>query len=115
MKNNIQELQNNINACRNFIEKYGSAFKPEYIDGYEPMLSVDSKFLCLDKSYAAEAGKVFGTSGWTRHAEYGGRGEYSWRKTVDGVQVHIPGAECVPMDNTPVPPNAFPIQLEDVK
>lgn len=114
MRDNIADLEKNIVKARVFLRRYGSAFKVPEDESYrEPTLTVEMLFLHLDKSFTAEAGKVFGTDGWIRKGEYGSVGLYSWQKTIDDVRIQITNAENVSMEETPVPSKAFPIQLED--
>lgn len=61
-------------------------------------------------------GKTFGTDGWSAKMN-GSYSAFDWFKNVDGVKVIIYGAALPDKRDTifPVPPSAFPIQLEDVK
>lgn len=56
------------------------------------------------------AGKVLGTSGWTRSV---GNSGFNWTKEVAGVKVTILDAEHINLEGTPVPAKAFPLALEE--
>lgn len=109
MKSNIAELNKTIALSAAFAEKFGEA-----LSGSEAYLYVgfaDAPTLMFQKSDAALAGQVFGKTGWTRNVSREGR--INWQRMIEGVVVEIRDAEDLDLNGSPVPPSAFPIQLED--
>ena len=64
---------------------------------------------------AALAGEVLGKDGWTRETNKWGKC-FIWCREINGVRVRIDNAEpfALPEDDSPVPPSAFPLLLQQV-
>lgn len=61
-------------------------------------------------------GDTFGRDGWMRFLPYGNCGYFSWKKVVDGVELHLYRMEEMPqMKDTPVLAKEWPVQLKDAK
>lgn len=111
----------NLTLAQAFADKFGDKLPKEVaaIHGVNcfgaPECSISTGYYPDDRLRALSlVGDVFGRDGWKRLKDYGNE-TFSWSKTVDGVRVLVPRVENIeiPLNDSPVPVNAFPLQLAE--
>lgn len=120
LKEQIETINKSLVTLQAFADKYGEALPQDLascsVGGEEPSVLILTGYSSANKLQTLElVGRVFGTSGWTKHRTYDDRW-YDWRRTIDGVNVTINNAEEIPRvaNNIPVHPTEFPLQLQEV-
>lgn len=104
---NLDKVAKNLQLLTDFCSKYDLP-EGSFIYGFDDVPSFS-----LDDAIAAD--KLFGKAGWTRTRDrYQEKITYDWNRVIDGVKINIRHAEVQEdMNDTPVSPKAFPIQLEE--
>lgn len=102
MTDNIEVIAKRVQKCLKFRAQYPEA--PGTLEAKTCELSIAKRDCAL-------AGKVFGKEGWKRKVSWGK--DFNWVQTIDEIEITIHEAEPNEFVDTPVPPKAFPIQLED--
>ena len=106
---------------RNRLDKYDALFRAVTVpESFHIYLGDTSLNLHLQyesegsrEKLLLEAGKAFGTDGWTAK---GASDHYNWTKEIKGVRICILHAKKLPpLADCEVKPQEWPIQLEDVK
>ena len=106
--NIIDTLDKSLATAKQFVDLHGKA-----LANTDAELQVYDSTIRLDvyPRDLARIGEVFGKHGWTRKLEYGG--SVNWTKTVDGVTIFCYNAEENTLNGSEVPPQLFPLQLND--
>ena len=110
-------MTDNIERTRQCLEaaiKFRAAYKKTLTEMDEYcMLIIDgtSSKISFHHRHAAALGKFFGRSGWIRKC--GSYGAFNWEKVIDDVVIIIYDAEKNEFNDSPVPPESFPLQLEE--
>ena len=104
MDSNIKEIEIQIEKAKDFEAKYPHA--PGRLIVHDTAVHI-----VASTKDAGEMGKIFGKQGWTRTINYAKK--FDWKKEIDGVKLSIDSAENMELNESPVNPKDFPIQIED--
>lgn len=114
----VQELEQKVRLLNTYMQSHNLTIPPECI-GFSwsgvPMIFFHTHMIHSEEDmakYLSHIGHVCGRDGWVR-IEDRYSDKFDWRKDVDGLQLHISGAEKRPIFEAPVPQNAFPLLLAD--